>query len=373
MTSKKIAKDSKDKKLDLVVIRGKVLGVNVYRGFARLSDLSSISRADIFDQEKNPLGTQRDLSQKHAREAYDYVMNQEVAFWPEIFLSIRDRSVMRFKMVNQSRKMGNITIDLKKVKDNNAIAISRVDGNHRLHFADGHDAKYPSIHKTVSFCLAYDLSLDQEIKLFRDINNNQRRMNTSHLDNIQVRMSDVERFKQENTALYIAKKLGEDKKSTLYGRVWEGGAGRTISMIPLRTLHQGITYLLSQPSKVTMLKDADAQYIVIRNYFTAVKQWQPQAWTTPKDYFVLRGAGLWAICFIGSTVIDRALGSAKYKVADMLKILTSGRTWDWSRQGDFKGYSGRSGSVQIRDMVTGEFSDEGEISIKNLARKILDG
>jgi hypothetical protein len=63
--------------LKIPVIRGTVLGVNVYRGFARLCDLSRISKPDVYDAISNPKGTQRDLSPKHAKEAYEYVRNSE--------------------------------------------------------------------------------------------------------------------------------------------------------------------------------------------------------------------------------------------------------------------------------------------------------
>lgn len=67
-------------KIKIDVIKGKALGVNVYRGFAKLCDLSLISKADIYDSKENPTGTQRDLSPKHAREAYYYVKNSDVGF-----------------------------------------------------------------------------------------------------------------------------------------------------------------------------------------------------------------------------------------------------------------------------------------------------
>jgi hypothetical protein len=57
-----MAKKSKTPQLlRFPAVTAKVLGVNVYRGFANLCDLADISRADIYDQKKNPRGTQRDL------------------------------------------------------------------------------------------------------------------------------------------------------------------------------------------------------------------------------------------------------------------------------------------------------------------------
>lgn len=77
--------------LKLPVVRAKVLGVNVYRGFANLGDLADVSKADIYDQKGNPTGTQRDLSPSHARDAYEYVKNRDLGFWPEVFLCARKK------------------------------------------------------------------------------------------------------------------------------------------------------------------------------------------------------------------------------------------------------------------------------------------
>jgi hypothetical protein len=55
----------------------------------------------------------------------------------------------------------------------------------------------------------------------------------------------------------------------------------------------------------------------------------------------------------------------------MLAILKSGRDWDWSNKGDFQGYSGRGGALQISNRVTAEFSDEQGVSVKSLYNKIM--
>jgi len=352
-------------------MKGKVLGIEVYRGFARLCDLSNISKADIFDQKSNPLGTQRDLSPKHAKDAYSYVKEREFAFWPEVFLCVRDSRVINFRESANNKDLGILTIFAKEILYNKSILISRVDGNHRLHFAGGIHSGFSPIKKEVSFCLAYNLNLEEEIELFRDINDNQKRMNTSHLDNIESRLTPVEIQKRQDPNLYIAKKLGEDSSSPLFEKIYEGGKKPGYFAIGLRSLKTGIQYMLSQPSKLTELPDVDVQYAVIKNYFKAVKRWQPRAWTDPNKYITLRGAGLWAICFIGATVIDKILSAGKYETSDMLKVLNSGESWNWTRNGDFAGYSGRGGAVKIRDLVVSEFKDDTGISIRDLADKIL--
>jgi DGQHR domain-containing protein len=360
------------KTLTCPAVRAKVLGVNVYRGFANLCNLADVSRADIYDQQKNPKGTQRDLSPTHARDAYEYVKTKDLGFWPEVFLCARKNDVVTFRPVSQELpNLGILEIDITAAKKSQSIAISRVDGNHRLHFGDGAETGYSRIDKLVSFCLAYDLSRDEEIQLFKDINKNQKPMNTSHLDGIEVRLTPEEELKRRNPDLYIAQRLHRDPKSPLHGRIYEGGKKPVGVDIPLRGLRTGIEYMLTRSTQLPRLADAEAQYRVIRNYFNAVKQWQPKAWASPKEYILLRGSGLWAICFIGSQVIDRALMQDQFNARHMLTILRSGKDWDWSRKGDFIGLGGRAGALEISNRVTRKLQDDSRMSTNQLFDKIM--
>jgi DGQHR domain-containing protein len=360
------------KALRCPAVRSKTLGVNVFRGFASLCDLADLSKADIHDQKKNPKGTQRDLSPSHARDAYEYVKNNDFGFWPEVFLCARKKDIITFYPVSQEMPdLGILEIDVVAAKESSAIAISRVDGNHRLHYGDGTLPGYSRIEKLVSFCLAFDLSRNEEIQLFKDINKNQKSMNTSHLDGIEVRLTPAEELKRRTPELYIAQRLSRDSKSPLHGRIYEGGKKPVGVDIPLRGLRTGIEYMLSRSTQLPRLADAEAQYRVIRNYFEAVKKWQPKAWSSPKEYIMLRGSGLWAICFIGAQVIDRALMQDQFSDSQMLAILRSGKDWDWSKKGDFIGLGGRGGALEISNRVSRRLQDESRMSTKQLFDKIM--
>jgi hypothetical protein len=153
--------------------------------------------------------------------------------------------------------------------------------------------------------------------------------------------------------------------------IYEGGIKKAGTFIALRSLKSGIEYMFSRPTKLNALNDVDAQYKIVRNYFTALHKYEPEAWTKPKHYLLLRGAVFWGACFVGAEVIDRTLAQGKYKAEDMLKVLRSGKKWDWSNEGEFKGLSGRGGAVRIRDLVVGELADETGVSVKSLFRKIM--
>jgi DGQHR domain-containing protein len=366
------SKSDKSRKLVVAAVRGRVLGVNVYRGFARLCDIAELSTADIYDQRNNPHGTQRDLNAPHARDAHEYVKTHELGFWPEVFLCARAKSAITFTPISDEfPDVGHLEFDVSQIKKARSIAISRIDGNHRLHFVDGKSEGYAQIEKTASFCLAYDLTREDEIQLFKDINKNQRAMNTSHLDGIEVRLTPEEHLKRRFPELYISQKLGRDPHSPFHGRIYEGGKKPPGVDIPLRGIKTGIEYMLTRSTQLPRLDDAEAQYRVIRNYFDAFKKWQPKAWTEPREYIALRGAGLWAVCFIGAHVVDRALLQDKFSSDYMLSILKSGKDWDWSKKGDFKGMSGRGGALEISKRVTRKLQDEKRMSTKQLFEKIM--
>jgi len=107
-------------------VRAKVLGVRVYRGFASLADLADFSKADIYDQKKNPKGTQRDLNPAHARKAYEYVKNSDLGFWPEIFLCARKQGVIKFTPLSEElTDLGVLEIDTRATSEVGSIAVSR--------------------------------------------------------------------------------------------------------------------------------------------------------------------------------------------------------------------------------------------------------
>ncbi|MGO9895102.1 MAG: hypothetical protein ACLPX8_12920, partial [Bryobacteraceae bacterium] len=135
------------------VLLGKCLGHEAYRGFGPLSELATISRADIFDQDKNRSGTQRNLSVQHARRAYQYVTEKTEAFYPEMILNVRDKSFIRFTAKDEENgvKFGILEF-VKDPRVATDLVVSRLDGNHRLWFADGHEKDMEAVDRPVSFC-----------------------------------------------------------------------------------------------------------------------------------------------------------------------------------------------------------------------------
>lgn len=357
------------------VIAGTCLGHKAYRGFGSLKDLASISKADVFDQEKNRLGTQRNLSAQHARKAYQYVAGKERAFFPEIILNVRDTSYVKYE---GRRAKGGVSFgNLKFVKDpraSKAVVVSRLDGNHRLWFVDGHEKTLEAVARPVSFCFLLMTDIDQELELFRDINDNQMGMNTSHLQNITARLLGERALKLQNPAAYIVQRLQKDTTSPLHRRMHEGGQvrkGATLSGLTVANLTNAVRDMLSRSAKLSQFPDADVQFRVIKNYWSAVRRWLPDAWKHPGNYIIFKGVGLYAISYLGIEIIDRCLLHGKYSTKDMLTYLKQLPETDVLTSKVNLAYAGRSGGRRLANDLIADLEEEGEISLNKLQKMIL--
>ncbi len=356
------------------VLVGTCLGYQAYRGFAPLSVLAKISQADIFDQDLNRSGTQRNLSIQHARKAYQYVLQTRTAFYPEMILNVRDRTYVNFAPLNDKRGIQFGILEFVKDPTNvEEIIVSRLDGNHRLWFADGHEKDMDPISRPVSFCLLTIEDREKELELFRDINDNQMGMNTSHLQNITARLLGDKLLKVQNPALYIVQKLTKDKSSPLRGMVHEGGKVQnrsTLAGLTIANLTSAVRDMLSRSAKLAQFPDADAQYNVIKNYWIALKKWLPKAWDTPRDYSIFKGVGLYAISYVGIEIIDRSLLKGKYSSSDMLEYLKQMPTESLAKGGT-AAFAGRGGGRKLANDMIAHLEEEGEISLAKLQKMIL--
>jgi DGQHR domain-containing protein len=334
-----------------------------------------ISRADIFDQSENPFGTQRNLSPGHAKKAYQYVTTRTKAFYPEVVFNIRDPSYVKFieNGKGNERTFGTLEF-LKDPVASKDIVVSRLDGNHRLWFVDGHDSSMPAVDRVASFCFLITKDLRQEVEVFRDINDNQMGMNTSHLHNIAARLLGEKVLKVTNPSLYIVQQLQKDKSSPLHHRIYEGGRvekGVTLTGLTIANLTSSVKDMVTRSAKLSQFPDTDAQYEVIKNFWSAVCKWLPDAWEDPSKYIIFKGVGLYAISYVGVEVIDRCLLKGKYQVADLLTYLKRIPSNALLRSKETLVYAGRGGGRKLANDLLADLEEEGEISVSKLQKMIL--
>lgn len=376
-------------KVEMVVHATRNLDTVCYRGEAPLAHLAMVSQADIYDQVTNPDGLQRDLSPKHASDAYEYVhQGRRVGFpraFPEVVLNIRDRKVMELDPIDGlpegAAEQFRLTFDRTKMQSGR-VSVSRVDGNHRLHYAEGDDRRDPLLDH-IPFQVHIGLDRAQERSLFVDINANQKGLNSSHLAIMQSKLTPEELEIRDNLDRWVAKRLTDDPGSPWHGIIHLGGSkkgARTQGLprpVNFASLQAGVGRTLSKSQYIHDLTDPSAQYAIIRNFWRAVKAVFAQEWGTPKEYLLLKNIGVLSFSILGGTIMDRCLARGKYEVADLARYLEQVRSrFDWSSdatgESAVQGMSGNKAALILAGEMAAELSDEtGASMMKGLQDSLL--
>lgn len=375
------------KVVELIAFASNNLDTVCYRGHAPLAHLSLISQTDVFDQVSNPTGLQRDLSPKHASDAYDYATRPEdkrfPRAYPEVVLNVRDKNVVEIEQTEDSDKksvMVRLYFDLSKIMQDK-VHVSRVDGNHRLFYAAGDDRRNPIL-VDVPFQIHIGLTRDQERSIFVDINSNQKGLNTSHLDIMQSRLTAEEQEIKNHLDRWITKKLSEDPKSPWHGLIHHGGSKQGSRVqgltrpVNFASIKGGTNKLLSKSQYIHDLTDPEAQYVIVRNYWNAIKIVFAEEWANPKVYLLLKNVGVWSLSFLGGTIIDRCLPKGNVDIDTIASYLRQVRdTFDWKKAatGDrsVAGMSGNRAAMILAGKMAEELRDETGIStMKELQDKL---
>ena len=377
--------------IEVLAEQSENLDTTCYRGSAPLAHLAAISQADVFDQDLNPDGLQRDLSPKHAAEAYEYTRRtpdkEFPRAFPEIVLNVRDRRAVEVEEITPE---GGAMNGLKTFKlrfkpaaiTDGKVVVSRVDGNHRLYFAEG-DAHRDPILAWAPFQLHIGLSREQERSLFVDINANQKGLNSSHLAVLRSKLTAEEQEIRDHLPRWVAKRLAEsDPQSPWHGLIHLGGskegsrAQGLTRPVNFASLESGVSRTISKSQYIHDLTNPEAQYALIRNYWRAVKETFTEEWARPKDFLLLKNIGVVSMSILGGTIIDRCIPRGAVDVADMKVYLEQARArFDWSKNaaGDraVTGMSGNRAALIIAGEMAAELTDPGASNvIRDLQAKL---
>lgn len=362
--------------MELLTLKGTNLNTPVYRGFACIKDIAAISAPDTFKQDTNPDGLQRDLSEPHSREGYLYADGAQKVpdyprLWPEVILNVRDTSVTDEPLpIDEQHNFFKIVVHEDMIdKNRERPQISRTDGNHRLFYGEGHPIRnWPPLDISTPFSLTIGLTSLQEASLFMDINDNLKRMNTSHLRHLQTRLTESEKLGKDDPALWIASKLAEDPKSPFHGIVYLGGEKEKVQglerRVNLAALRTGVQMVLKESRKLRDFDEIEDKYALIRTYWKAVARTFSQEWADSKKYLLLRGFGVQSMFILGAEIIDRLISPSviwsqlEDQMAAYLAQTRVDVDWD-AKEGNVKHYGGRLGARDLADKMRKSLSDEG--------------
>lgn len=340
------------------------IDVTTYRGTAHLCDLARVSQVDLFDQEINPDGLQRDLNAKHAREAYAYAAPDGKREglprgYPELWFNVRDKSVIKLErttcdVAGRQLTLVAITVDLDKIDAARSVKISRLDGNHRVWLGNGDGKDRAPLEVAVPFSFSIGLTREQEKALFCDVNAEQKGLNSSHLDYMRSTLTPSEREFQRNPARWVTRRLVLDASSPWHGLVYLGGskAGSKAKGVKhpttFKALEGATKRLLRANAFETEFTSPDAVYGMVRFYWQAVATVWPEGFDTPEDHYVLKSIGLTSLATLGAIVIDRAQATGNIEPDDLAgELLAVKGCYDWSTEGDLVGMSGNAAVKKI--------------------------
>jgi DGQHR domain-containing protein len=361
--------------MELLTIKGTNLNTTVYRGFASIKDIATISAPDTYKQDSNPDGLQRDLDEKHSREGYLYAEGSKKVpdyprLWPEVILNVRDVKVIEVLPVDEQHNLFKIVVHENRIDKNlESPQISRTDGNHRLFYGEGHPTRnWPPLDVSTPFSLSTDLTALQEASLFMDINDNLKRMNTSHLRHLQTRLSESEKLAKDDPALWIANELVENPKSPFHGIVYLGGEKEKVQgldrRINLAALRTGVQMILKESRELREFDQIDDKSVIIRTYWKAVAREFAKEWADSKKYLLLRGFGVQSMFILGAEILDRCISpnviwsQLEDKMVAYLVQTRIDVNWD-TKEGNVKHKGGRVGARELADKLIACLSDEG--------------
>src|SRR5205085_827470 len=113
-------------------------------------------------------------------------------------------------------------------------------------------------------------------------------------------------------------------------------------------------------------------YVIVRNYWQAVKTVFAAEWASPKEYLLLRNLGVVSFSILGGTIIDRCVPRHKVNAEDMAFYLRQVRSvFDWhvdaTSERAVRGMTGGQASMIVAASMIQELSDEtGEAAVRNL-------
>ncbi len=371
------------RRITIPCVKSFSLGSEVYRGSIIAKELFPALWIDRYDEVYNPDGYQRAFNEKRSEEAAKYASEETKGFWPECILNIRANETddhrtpvapWSFKSISPKiPEFGHLAVDYDetKVKNFGGIqrpwerAFSEVDCQHRL-------GMMAASEKYVTICIFTNLVRVEEAILFKVINQKQKGIDTSLVDNIIFKLGKGPLFEP---TLHWARRLSDDPSSPFYQKVDTGGENieRRLYLVRLRTLHECIKQAFGNDmsgkdsltrkavvnlelTEIDRKKNFERMYEFLKNYWMACRDLWPEEWDISekryKNYKLLTTPGIRGLSMVARKVFERAVARDEYSYNYCKSMLTPAVGYiDWGNSADFQDATGNAGSNTVRDKI----------------------
>lgn len=351
-------------------------GIYCIRGFAPLAQLAQISQVDEYHQKINPLGYQRFVSLKHAKEAYRFASDHakfKKGLWPEVILNIRNEEV--FSLDKGKKYPGGTTQEVKlkvnwpklaevlkedseKKLIERRVLMARVDGNHRLYYAGGDFEKkgqYKPLESFIApFCILSGVDLMTERKIFLDINQHQKKLAGDHILREYLQLLGPDAVWGDAPHRILAQELNTDSDSPLFQKVDLGGKrkpGDPLYLAKLKDLSSGLEHLLDGSEQDFKEHGKEFSKKVVIQYYKAIQEVFSVEFLDSQNYKLQSSVGHQAFGYLGRDILDvfkhRAIPPVKEEFSKRLIAFKRESPEFWRKTNEYwAGKSGRPAAEQ---------------------------
>lgn len=323
------------KRRDSYVLRG-VEGESGQRrvvlGFASASLLAKASFADVLD-ESTGRGYQRRFSDEHSLDFRRYIQTPGSATIPLTF-NLRPRNDNAWRVAQRAGM-----VELHIALDSGPV-LAQVDCQHRLGHLRDLDISLP-------FMIFLGLTEREELEVFNIINSKAKGLGSSLLDYHESRL--VSDLAGEKPELFVALHLNESPDSPWYKQLDLGGKATSgmARRASLRTMQKAVKRFLAA-TRILEVESAHTVASLVEDYWVAVATVLASAWAKPRNHFLTKGIGVYALMGLLADLWSELRGSdlppGRSAFTGLLSDFATG--FDWSATGPLRGLGGESGAKE---------------------------
>jgi len=223
--------------------------------------------------------------------------------------------------------------------------LAQVDCQHRLgHLRD--------LNVSLPFMIFLGLTEREELEIFNIINSKAKGLSGSLLDFHESKL--LKDFAGDRPELFVALHLNESTDSPWYKQLDLGGkptSGMT-RRASLRTMQKAVKRFIAA-GDVLANETPQTAAVLVEEYWTAVSTVLAVAWAKPRNHFLTKGIGVYALMGIladlWAELRNSGLPPNRTNFASLLSDFAC--DFDWSTTGPLRGLGGESGAKEALTLL----------------------
>jgi DGQHR domain-containing protein len=314
-------------------------GREVFLGFASAAQLCRLSFSDILD-EATGTGYQRRFCSDHSLAFKRYIQAEGATTIPLTF-NLRQGNPQRWSL--ERGRIGQVAT--LKFDAGGPPVMAQVDCQHRLGYLRESPINF-------AFMVFLGLTVEEEMRIFRDINGKAKGLNSSLLDYTEARLAQDD-LGVAHPEIALALRLQEDPDSPWRHQLDLGGnrTNGTKRVASLRTMQKAIRRFRREArDDKTNLEEVGRQLI---DFWRAVAQVYAYPWLQPRRHLIRKGIGVYSLMSMAGVLVREARSSGRQVDKDyyLEKLSDFSDRIDWSTSGPMKGFGGAHGADQAFELM----------------------